>query len=119
MHLPTGRLPRERSRTTKPTRPLRTSGTLWRSKNAANTSTYAERLTSAVQDRLAALDLPTPVTVNITLAPEGVPSSYDFDDHAPATYPRNAIEAAIDDAIAHTPTPSALPSTPLDRLGAA
>jgi len=80
---------------------------------------YAERLTSAVQARLAALDLPTPVTVNIKLAPEGTHSSYDFDDHAPATYPRNAIEAAIDDAIAHTPTPSALPDTPRDRLSAA
>ena len=80
---------------------------------------YAERLTTAVQARLAALDLPTPVTVNITLAPEGARSSADFDDHAPATYPRNAIEAAIDDAITHTPTPSALPGTPLDRLGAA
>ena len=79
---------------------------------------YAERLTTAVQARLAALKLPTPVTVNITLAPEGARSD-DFDDHAPVTYPRNAIEAAIDDAITHTPTPSALPGTPLDRLGAA
>ena len=57
--------------------------------------------------------------MNIKLAPEGTHSSYDFDDHAPATYPRNAIEAAIDDAITHTPTPSALPGTSLDRLGAA
>jgi hypothetical protein len=80
---------------------------------------YAERLTSAVQARLAALDLPTPVTVNITLTPEGARSSDEFDDQAPATYARNAIEAAIDDAITHTPTPSALPGTPLDRLGAA
>ena len=79
---------------------------------------YAERLTTAVQARLAALKLPTPVTVNITLAPEGARSD-DFDDHAPVTYPRNAIEAAIDDAITHTPTPSALPGTSLDRLGAA
>jgi transcriptional regulator with XRE-family HTH domain len=80
---------------------------------------YAERLTSAVQARLAALDLPTPVSVNITVAPEGARSSDEFDDHAPATYPRHAIEAAINDAIAHTPTPSALPGAPLDRLGAA
>ena len=80
---------------------------------------YAERLTSAVQARLTALDLPTPVTVNITVAAEGARSSDDFDDHAPTTYPRNAIEAAIDDAIAHTPTPSALPGAPLDRLAAA
>jgi hypothetical protein len=80
---------------------------------------YAERLTSAAQARLAALDLPTPVTVNITLAPEGAGTSDDFDDHAPATNPRNAIEAAIAAAIADTPTPSTLPGTPLDRLGAA
>lgn len=80
---------------------------------------YAANLTAAVQAKLAALQLPTAVDINITLAPEGVPSSYDFDDHAPAPYPRNAIEAAIDDAIAHTPTPAALPGTPLDRLGAA
>jgi hypothetical protein len=79
---------------------------------------YATNLTAAVQSRLAALELPTPVTVSITLAPEGAPSD-DFDDHAPAAYPRNAIEAAINDAIADTPTPSALPGTPLDRLGAA
>jgi hypothetical protein len=78
---------------------------------------YAESLTAAVQSRLAALDLATPVTVNITLAPEGARSD-DFDDHAPATYPRNAIEVAIDDAITHTPTPSALPGTSLDRLSA-
>ncbi|WP_094287403.1 transcriptional regulator [Mycobacterium lehmannii] len=77
---------------------------------------YAERLTVAVQARLAALKLPTPATVNITLASEGAGSN-DFDDHSPVTYPRNAIEAAIDDAITSTPTPSALPGTPLDRLG--
>jgi transcriptional regulator with XRE-family HTH domain len=82
-------------------------------------SDYAERLTSAVESRLAALNLPTPISVAIGVAPEGVHSSEDFDDHAPAPYPRNAIEAAIDDAIAHTPTPAALPGTPLDRLGAA
>jgi hypothetical protein len=39
--------------------------------------------------------------------------------HAPATPPTHAIEAAINDAIAHTPTPPALPATPLDRLGPA
>jgi hypothetical protein len=76
---------------------------------------YAERLTSAVQARLAALDLPP----RSPYSSEGTHSSYDVDDHAPATYPRNAIEAAIDYAIAHTPTPSALPGTPLDRLSAA
>jgi hypothetical protein len=35
---------------------------------------YADRLTSAVQARIAALKLPTPVTVNITLAPDGASS---------------------------------------------
>ena len=34
---------------------------------------YAERLTTAIQARLAALDLPTPVTVNITARPRGRP----------------------------------------------
>jgi hypothetical protein len=78
---------------------------------------YAEQLTSAVHARPAALNLPAPVTVNITLAPEGARSD-ELDDHAPATHPRNAIEAAIHDTIANTPTPSALPGTPLDRLAA-
>jgi hypothetical protein len=78
---------------------------------------YAEQLTSAVHARPAALNLPTPVTVNITLASQGARSD-DLDDHAPATHPRNAIEAAIHDTIANTPTPSALPGTPLDRLAA-
>ena len=82
-------------------------------------SDYAERLTLAVQSRLAALNLPSPVTVNITVAPDGDHSSADLDDHAAAIYPRNAIDAAIDDAIAHTPTPAALPGTPLDRLDTA
>jgi hypothetical protein len=77
---------------------------------------YAENLTAAVQTRLAALQLPTAVTINITLAPEGVLGPDAYDDHAPATYPRNAIEQAIDDAITNTPTPSTLPGTPLDRL---
>lgn len=77
---------------------------------------YAQRLTTAIRDRLAALALPTPVTVNITLAPEGVLGSDAYDDHAPRTYPGNAIEQAIDDAITSTPTPAALPGTPLDRL---
>jgi hypothetical protein len=46
------------------------------------------------------------VTVNSTLAPEGALGD---DAHAPVPYPRNAIEQAIDDAIANTPTPSGLP----------
>jgi hypothetical protein len=69
---------------------------------------YAQNLTAAVQSRLAALDLPTAVTINISLAPEDARGHDAYDGHASATYPRNAIEQAIDDAIASTPTPSAL-----------
>jgi transcriptional regulator with XRE-family HTH domain len=80
---------------------------------------YAENLTSAAQTRLAPLELPTAVTINITLAPaEDARGEDGYNDHAPPTYPRNAIEQAIDEAIANTPTPSALPGTPLDRLAA-
>lgn len=77
---------------------------------------YAQRLTDAVETRLSTLDLPVSATVRISVAPAGVHSSEDFDDHAPATYPRNAIEAAVHDAIAETPTPAMLPGTPLARL---
>jgi len=45
---------------------------------------------------------------------EGLPSSYDFDNHCADTVSGNGIAAAIDDAIGHTRTPSALPDTPLD-----
>jgi hypothetical protein len=80
---------------------------------------YAENLTSAAQTRLAPLEPPTAVTINITLAPaEDARGEDGYNDHAPPTYPRNAIEQAIDEAIANTPTPSALPGTPLDRLAA-
>jgi len=77
---------------------------------------YAANLTATVQSRLAALDLPTAVTINITLAPEDARGHDTYDNHAPATYPRNAIEQVIDDAIDDTPTPGALSGTPLDRL---
>lgn len=79
---------------------------------------YAHNLTAAIQTRLAALKLPTPVTINIGLAPEDA-RSQDYDDHAPASYPRNAIEQAVDETIATTPTPAMLPGTPLHRLAAA
>ena len=49
---------------------------------------YAANLTAAVQSRLAALDLPTPVTVNITLAPKTAGAAEDFDDHAPDDHRR-------------------------------
>lgn len=76
---------------------------------------YARNLTAAIQTRLAALNLPVPVTISIGLAPEDA-RSQDYDDYAPAPYPRNPIEQTIDEAIATTPTPAALAGTPLDRL---
>ena len=106
-----------KSPTTKPTKPSRPSGTRSRIKNAANTTTTPNSSPALSTPALRPLTYPPRVTVNITLAPEGARSD-DLDDHPPATHPRNAIEAAIHDTIANTPTPSALPGTPLDRLAA-
>jgi hypothetical protein len=84
-----------------------------RPKNAGECTDYAGRLTTAIQGRLAALDLPTSVTVNITLAPEGVLGPDAYDEHAPSTYPRNVIEQAIDDANhQHTDTRYPCPALP-------
>ncbi|WP_396908327.1 XRE family transcriptional regulator [Mycolicibacterium sp.] len=77
---------------------------------------YADNLTRAIEAHLATLELPTPVTVTVSLAPDGTLGSDAYDDHAPPPYPRNAIEQAIERAIATTPTPSDLPGTPLERL---
>ena len=73
-------------------------------------------LTAAVQSWLTELELPAAVTINITLALEDARGHDAYDDGAPATYPRNATEQAIDDAITNTPAPARLPGTPLDRL---
>lgn len=77
---------------------------------------YAAQLTEAIEAQLAGLELTVPVTVAITRAPETYERGA-FDEHAPPTYPRTAIEAAIEKAIADTPPPATLPGTPLDRLG--
>lgn len=79
---------------------------------------YAEQLAAAIRARHAALNLPVPVTVSVTLAPEGVLGPDEYDDHAPAAYPSNVIEQAIEEAITMTPTPANLPGTPLARLAA-
>ena len=55
------------------------------------------------------------MTVNITVALEGVVGPDAYDGDAPVSYPRNVIEQAVDDAITNTPTPAVLPSTPLDQ----
>ncbi|WP_101953514.1 helix-turn-helix domain-containing protein [Mycobacterium intracellulare] len=77
---------------------------------------YAAQLTEAIEAQLAGLELTVPVSVAVTRAPESYPSGA-FDEHAPPLEPRTAIEAAIEKAIADTPTPATLPGTPLDRLG--
>ncbi|MBU8814193.1 XRE family transcriptional regulator, partial [Mycolicibacterium goodii] len=77
---------------------------------------YAAQLTEAIEAQLAALELKVPITITITRAPETYESGA-FDEHAPPPYARTPIEAAIEKAIADTPTPATLPGTPLDRLG--
>lgn len=78
---------------------------------------YAAQLTEALERELAVLELPVPIRVTVTQAP----AEYDrgaFDDHAPPSdpYTYTPINAAIDKAITETPTPAALPGTPLERL---
>ncbi len=79
---------------------------------------YAVQLSEAMEAQLAALELKGPITIAITRSPETYESGA-FDEHAPPPYARTPIEAAIETAIAETPTPAALPGTPLDRLGRA
>lgn len=74
---------------------------------------YAQRLTAAVRSRLERLELPTPIIVDITVAGGSPRGSYD--DYRPPPYPRNPIEQAVEDAIIETPTPAALPGSPLHR----
>jgi transcriptional regulator with XRE-family HTH domain len=78
---------------------------------------YATRLTEAIHAQLAALELTVPLSINITLAPETW-AHEDFDKHAPSTYSSSAIEGAIESAVMETPTPAALPGSPLERLEA-
>lgn len=76
---------------------------------------YAVQLTQAIEANLAQLELSVPVAVTITSAPQ-VHEPGAWDAHSPQPFPRNVIEAAVDSAINETPTPSALPGTPLGRL---
>lgn len=78
-------------------------------------SSYAAQLTQAIESRLESLELPVPINVTVSLIPSSQ-ERIDFNDHAPPPYPRTAIDEAIAQAIADTPTPAALPGTPLDRL---
>ena len=78
---------------------------------------YAARLTEAIHAQLAALELTVPLSITVTLAP-GNWAHEDFDKHAPSTYSSSAIEGAIESAVMATPTPAALPGSPLERLEA-
>lgn len=76
---------------------------------------YGQQLAQAIKERLAALNLPVPVTVSVDLdtplheAPESPLE-------ASAT---GAIDRVIAAAITETPTPDTLPGTPLQRAEAA
>ncbi|MFV8047893.1 XRE family transcriptional regulator, partial [Mycobacterium sp. 48b] len=61
--------------------------------------------------------LTVPLSITVTLAP-GNWAHEDFDKHAPSTYSSSAIEGAIESAVMATPTPAALPGSPLERLEA-
>lgn len=80
---------------------------------------YAQRLIAAIENNLRELNLPVPISVTVASAPSGA-SSEDFDTHRPPDYPTNPIEAAVEAAIMHTPTPSAVADgRPLERVEAA
>jgi hypothetical protein len=82
------------------------------------TEANAAQLTEAIEAQQAGLKPAVPVTVAIAGALESYESGA-FDRHAPPAYRRTAIDAAVEKAIADTPTPPTLRGTPLDRLGGA
>ncbi|WP_062891122.1 helix-turn-helix domain-containing protein [Mycobacterium avium] len=75
----------------------------------ADLAAYGERLAHAVRTKLAALQLPVPITVTVDLDTPW--------DQAPQTptvgWTTGAIDTAIADAIAATPTPDSGPGTTL------
>jgi hypothetical protein len=80
----------------------------------AELSTYAEHLTRAITDKLGQLNLNVPVSVSIGIAP---PGSHEL-RYGTTPLPGDSycrIDEAIASAIAETPTPAALPGTPLER----
>src|SRR6476660_7625859 len=113
--LQTGLLRRAKSRTTMPTKP---SQTLGRARGARTPRIHRLRRKSHRGRANSARRTATAHRRHHQhhSRPEGALGPDAYDDPAPATYPRNAIEQAIDDAITNPPTPSTLPGTPLDRL---
>lgn len=76
---------------------------------------YGDALAAAVSDHLATLNLPVPVSVTVDLN-----ATIDwFGGRTPLVgEATGAIDVAIADAIMTTPTPNALPGTPLERAEA-
>lgn len=80
----------------------------------AELAEYGNRLADAVRVQLAPLQLPVPVTVSVDLD-----APWDQVSDTPTQgWTTGAIDAAIANAIAATPTPDALPGTLLERTEA-
>lgn len=82
----------------------------------AELADYGSALAAAVTEGLAALNLPVPVSVTVDLDARVVAWN---GASTLLVGPAGAIDVAIADAIMTTPTPSALPGTPLERAAAA
>ena len=78
---------------------------------------YGRALAAAVAQRVAALNLSVPVSVTVDL--DAKIDAYNGGDTPLVGDATGVIDAAIADAIMATPTPSALPGTPLQRAEAA
>lgn len=83
----------------------------------AELADYGRALTAAVTDRVAALNLPVPVSVTVDL--DAKLDAWNGGGTPLVGEVTGIIDVAIADAIMVTPTPSALPGTPLERAEAA
>lgn len=80
----------------------------------ADLAAYGERLADAVGTKLAALQLPVPITVTVDLD-----TPWDQAPQTPAQgWTTGTIDTVIAAAIAETPTPDAVPGTLLERAEA-
>jgi hypothetical protein len=83
----------------------------------AELADYGRALAAAVTQRVAALNLPVPVSVTVDL--DAKLDAWNGGGTPVAGEVTGVIDVAIADAIMVTPTPSALPGTPLERAEAA
>lgn len=79
----------------------------------AELQSYADSLSAAITTRLDQLNLNVPIRVTVALAPNDADLRYGTTPLPGDSYAR--IDAAIASAIAETPSPAMLPSTPLER----